>query len=64
MDGERGIYVLRGNVVRFRRIEIVYTGEDYYLVKSSVEDTEYEYLQVNDLIILNGKNLFDGRVLD
>lgn len=64
MDGERGIYVLRGNVVRFRRIEIVYTGEDYYLVKSGAEDTEIPYLQVNDLIILNGKNLFDGRVLD
>lgn len=64
LDGERGIYVLRGNVVRFRHIEIVYTGEDYYLVRSGVEDPEHEYLQVNDLIILNGKNLFDGRVLD
>jgi hypothetical protein len=27
-------------------------------------DGKYEYLQVNDLIILNGKNMFDGRVLD
>lgn len=62
--GARGVYVLRGNVVYFRRIEIVYTGEDYYLVRSGIEDKEYPYLQVNDLIILNGKNMFDGRVLD
>lgn len=62
--GYRGVYVLRGNVVYFRRIEIVYEGSDYYLVKDGVEDTENPYLQVNDLIILNGKNMFDGRVLD
>ena len=62
--GYRGVYVLRGNVVYFRRIEIVYQGSDYYLVKDGIEDAENPYLQVNDLIILNGKNMFDGRVLD
>ena len=62
--GFRGVYVLRGNVVYFRRIDIVYEGSDYYLVRAGVEDEENPYLQVNDLIILNGKNLFDGRVLD
>lgn len=62
--GYRGVYVLRGNVVYFRRIDIVYQGSDYYLVKVGVEDEENPYLQVNDLIILNGKNMFDGRVLD
>ncbi len=65
VDGYRGVYILRGNVVYFRYIEIVYEGRDYYLVKQGVESEEkYAYLQVNDLIILNGKNLFDGRVLD
>jgi len=28
------------------------------------DNEEFSYLQVNDLIILDGKNLFDGRVLD
>ncbi len=64
IDGFRGVYVLRGSVVYFRRIEIVYEGSDYYLVKDGVEDEDATYLQVNDLIILNGKNMFDGRVLD
>ena len=65
VDGYRGVYILRGSVVYFRCIEIVYEGSDYYLVKENVEDEEdYAYLKVNDRIILNGKNLFDGRVLD
>lgn len=64
-NGGRGVYILRGNVVYFRYIEILYEGSDYYLVKEGVEaDGEFLYLQVNDLIILKGKNLFDGRVLE
>lgn len=63
-DGFRGVYILRGSVVYFRRIEIVYEGSDYYLVKAGLTGEDVSYLQVNDLIILNGKNMFDGRVLD
>ena len=65
MNGFRGVYILRGSVIHFRYIEIVYEGSDYYLVKEGIEDDEDRtYLKVNDLIILNGKNLFDGMVLD
>lgn len=64
-NGFRGVYVLRGSVVHFRYVEIVYEGSDYYLVEEGVEDDgERTYLKVNDMIILNGKNLFDGRVMD
>ena len=28
------------------------------------DDGERTYLKVNDMVILNGKNLFDGRVMD
>ena len=63
--GKRGVYILRGSVVYFRRIEIVFEGSDYYLVKPGVEgDEEWTYLQANDLIILGGRNLFDGMVMD
>lgn len=64
-DGMRGVYVLRGSVVYFKQIDILYEGRDYYLVKDGLEgDEEVEYLQVNDLIILNGKQLFDGMVVN
>lgn len=63
--GVRGVYILRGSVVHFRYIEILHEGSDYYLVKRDSEhDEKYTFLRENDMIILNGRNLFDGRVLD
>ena len=64
VDGARGVYILRGSIVYFRYIETLYEGGDYYLVSATSEHTEERtYLRANDLIILNGKNMFDGRVL-
>lgn len=57
-----GVYILRGYVVHYRRIEPVYETDNYYLVEQK-ENTE-KYLGVNDLIITGGGNLFDGRILD
>ena len=65
VDGSRGVYILRGSIVYFRNIETVYEGSDYYLVAPMSEHTEDRtYIRPNDLIILNGNNMFDGRVLD
>ncbi len=65
VDGIRGVYVLRGSVVCFRSIEIVHQGLDYVLV-SPEETTQGEFysLGINEQIITNGKNLFDGRILE
>ena len=57
-----GVYILRGYVVHYRRIEPVYETDNYYLVEQK-EDTE-RYLGTNDLLITGGSNLFDGRILD
>ena len=64
-DGITGVYVLRGSVVYFRRVEIVYNGIDYCLVAQNAKDEGGFYaLGINELIITNGKNLFHGRVLE
>ena len=65
VGGTRGVYILRGSIVYFRNIETIFEGSDYYLVSPMAEHTEDRtYLRPNDMIILNGKNMFDGRVLD
>jgi len=62
-EGNRlGVYILRGYVVHYRRIEPVYETDNYYLV-SEMSDTQ-RYLSSNDLLITGGSNLFDGRILD
>jgi len=64
VDGNEGVYILRGSVVHFRYIYIVYEGSDYYLVSEEGADDSFVYLAPNDLIILNGTNLFEGRILE
>ena len=64
-DGRLCVYVLKGSVVREREIEVLYEERDYYLVdQNGGDDEEAVYLGINELLILNGKNLFDGRILD
>lgn len=64
IDGYEGVYILRGSVVHFRYIDIVYEGSDYYLVSQQGPEDSFVYLAPNDLIILNGTNLFEGRILE
>ena len=64
-NGVRGVYVLRGSVVHFRKVDVIYTEWDYCLVaENAVDEGSYYALGTNELIITDGKNLFDGRILD
>ncbi len=65
MGGEYFVYVLKGSVVRIRKIEVVYEGADYFLSKADASaDSGTPYLGTNELLIIGGENLFDGRILD
>ena len=78
--GEKGVYILVGTVVEFRRVTVIGEGNGYYIVntyerdRAEIEaDTEMDgstdkerlpYLYVNDLIITSGNDLYDGKRLD
>ena len=66
-NGELCVYILKGSVVFERRIKVLYEGSDHYTVADGAY-IDYEdglpYLKGNDTLILNGKNLFDGRILE
>lgn len=60
-----GVYVLNASVVNFKRVEIIAQGYGYYIVAKidkSKEDYS-EYLDLNDLIILDTDGMYDGKVL-
>ncbi len=64
-DGRRTVYVLVGSVVQKRRIEVIYEGADYLIVRDGIiTDDGDVYLQSNEQLITGGSNLFDGRILD
>ncbi len=59
-----GVYVMSGNYVKFRRINISSYGNGYVIVKSDDEaEEQFPYLSQNELIIVSGGNLYDGKLI-
>ncbi len=57
---EPGVYVQAGNVLRFRRIRVLYHDtNDKFVVCEITEETGY--MQLYDRIVLKGENLYDGK---
>lgn len=73
VKGVEGVYILVGDVVRFRSIERIAEKDGYYIVKLKSNDavfieedgseTEVKHLSLYDNIIVSGKNLFDGKII-
>jgi len=60
IDGESGVYVLSGSTVRYKKVEILYTSDAFYLVRGT--DAK-EPLGIYDDVIVKGKDLYDGKVI-
>jgi len=65
VDGQEGVYTLIGNVVKFRKIDTLFEEEGYFIVKNytPTESGYSEHLKRNELIIVKGKNLYDGKII-
>lgn len=59
-NGDRGVYVLTGNCVTFKKIEIIYTDADYVLCE---QKSKTEYLQLYDEVVIEGRGLYDGKIV-
>ena len=66
VNGEQGVYVLLGNNIHFRKAEIIYTSDDYYLIKR-LKSTDPDYrssLMLYDNVVIGGKDLYDGKIVN
>ena len=61
VDGNLGVYIKYGDVVKFRKINIIYETEDY--IVSGLSDAGDEYLTMYDEIIISGKGLYVDKKL-
>ena len=61
VDGEKGVYILSGVEAKFVKIEILFSTVDYALCKPGTGNRE---LCLYDEIIVEGTNLYDGKVVD
>jgi hypothetical protein len=60
-DDERGVYVVRGTELVFKKINVIYWGEDYVICSQESGD---DYLKLYDRIVTEGKDLYDGKVVE
>ena len=63
VDGEVGVYVQVGNIVRFRRVELSYTEGDTILIATKPKENVSGYIKLYDEIILEGTDLYDGKII-
>lgn len=61
-DGKaiNGVYTLRGNIISFRKINAIYSGDGFIM---SGGTSSGGYVQLYDEIITSGRNLRDGAVV-
>lgn len=58
---ERGVFVVRGSSLVFKKINVIYWGEDYVICSQEEDD---DYLKLYDEIVTEGKDLHDGRIVE
>ena len=55
------VYVLSGNVVKKKYVDIVYSGDDFVLAKTNTAQTDH--VRMYDRIIIKGEDLQDGKIV-
>lgn len=66
LDDRMGVYILVGNTVDFRYIDVLLESDGYYIVAPQDPENDDEYytkLGLYDLIITAGKNLSVGKMI-
>lgn len=75
-DNECGVFVERGQIIVFKKVDVIYWADDYVICRQNVykktenesdPDTERQidedYLKLYDIIVTEGKELYDGKFI-
>lgn len=77
-NGERGVFVESGQSLVFKKVEVIYWDDDYVICKQNVikkheetsdsddiydEEIDNSYLKLYDIIVTEGKELYDGKFI-
>ncbi|MBQ8183952.1 MAG: hypothetical protein IJ025_08670 [Clostridia bacterium] len=61
VDGVKGVYVVRGNLLGFRKIHIVHSTDSYTLVDNPEGDSDY--IKLYDKVVTKGVELYDNKLV-
>lgn len=60
VDGKKGVYALISSQVKFREAEVIYSEDDFVILSYDADNSDG--IHIYDKIILQGKDLEDGKV--
>ncbi|MCR4593709.1 MAG: hypothetical protein K5761_01480 [Clostridiales bacterium] len=60
-DGEKGVYILRGDIIQFRKVKILHSTQEYSIIDKVSDDSSY--VRQYDTVITEGTDLYDGKVV-
>ena len=60
-NGKTGVFILDRRTVKFRLVDVSYESGKFAICH--IKDSDPDYLKENDLIIIHGHNLYDGKIL-
>lgn len=61
LDGQQGVYIVRGNLMGFRKIKIVYTTDDFTIVDNP--ENSSDYIKLYDKVVTEGVDLYDNKLI-
>ncbi len=61
LDGEQGVYIVRGNLMGFRKIRVIYSNKDYSIVDNP--DSSSDYIKLYDKVVTEGVDLYDNKLI-
>lgn len=61
VNGEKGVYVVRGNLIGFRKINILYSTDNYTIVNNP--DGSSDYIKLYDKVVTEGVELYDNKLI-
>ena len=67
VDGQKGVYVVSGNIVKFKKVNIAYSDSEYSVCVTPTDENGNPlsgYVTLYDEIIVEGTDLYDGKILD
>lgn len=60
-NNEQGVYVVSGEQVKFKKINIIYEGNGFCLTEYN--DSDPKFLQFYDEVVVEGKDLYDSKLI-
>ena len=61
VDGVQGVYIVRGNLMGFRKIKIIHTNDDYSIAISP--ENSSGYIKLYDKVVTEGVDLYDNKLI-